>query len=352
VRVLVAGDWFLKVMAGQARGLSRRGPEVMLLCRDHAEEFGGDQGERRRLLDLARSEGVEVEELPGKRFGPGMAGASRRARAVVERFGPEVVSAHENGDPRLLAAVRGRPILLTVHDPVPHPGHPRPPWPERATAALWLRSASAVAVHGRALADELRPKVPATPLYVVKHGIDVRDAPFPLPSRPTILMFGRMEAYKGVDVLLEAMRHVWAQRPDVRLLLAGRGPAVAVVPRDDRIDLRDRYIPERDLDPLFAEATVGVLPYTQASQSGAGLWMMAAGLPVVVSDVGALSEIVEDPEMIARPGDPRHLADRLLAALSHGLGDRERLLERVRGRFSWDAVADDYVALYRSVIGG
>ena len=56
------------------------------------------------------------------------------------------------------------------------------------------------------------------------------------------------------------------------------------------------------------------LPYTQASQSGVGVLAIAAGVPVVVSDLGALPELAYDPSFVFEAGNPRALAETIVAA--------------------------------------
>ena len=82
-----------------------------------------------------------------------------------------------------------------------------------------------------------------------------------------------------------------------------------LVPDDPRILLIPRYIPENEVDGLLAGASLVVLPYTQASQSGVGPLAIAAGVPVVVSDLGALPELAYDPSFVFEAGNPRALAD-------------------------------------------
>ena len=63
MRVALACDWFLKYASTQTAALARAGAEVMLLCRDHALEFGGDEAERRLALEHAADAGVRIVEL-------------------------------------------------------------------------------------------------------------------------------------------------------------------------------------------------------------------------------------------------------------------------------------------------
>ena len=100
-----------------------------------------------------------------------------------------------------------------------------------------------------------------------------RSEPLPRPESPSVLLFGRLEQYKGVEVLVEAMRLVWTRRPDVTLVVAGAGEAARLVPDDPRISLIPRYIPESEVD----DAARGSLPcerfrIPRRARAGSGSW--------------------------------------------------------------------------------
>jgi glycosyltransferase involved in cell wall biosynthesis len=142
-----------------------------------------------------------------------------------------------------------------------------------------------------------------------------------------------------VEVLVEATRLVWEQRPDVRLVVAGTGPAARHVPEDPRALLIPRYITESEVDDLFAEASLVVLPYTQASQSGVGVLAIAAGVPVVVSKLGALPELACEPSFTVEAGNPGALAATIIRHLDDGPEVRRAVLRHARSYFSWDHAA-------------
>ncbi len=152
-----------------------------------------------------------------------------------------------------------------------------------------------------------------TPIVVIPHGTTPRAEPREPPTSASVLLFGRLEQYKGVEVLAAAMPLVWERRPEVRFVVAGAGEAARLVPADPRVSLRARYIAEDEVGTLLAEATLVALPYTQASQSGVGLLAIADGVPVVVSDLGALPELAYDRSFVAAPGDPVALAEAIVA---------------------------------------
>ena len=184
---------------------------------------------------------------------------------------------------------------------------------------------------------------------IIPLGLDPRDTPFERPAQPSVLLFGRLRRYKGLQTLLNAMGIVWESRPDVRLIISGDGPEAAAVPDHPRIDFRPGYVPEQELDRLFAEASLVVLPYTQASQSGIGGLALARGIPVIVSDVGSLPDLAVDATFVVPAGSSEALARAVLAHIDHGVASRQETLDLARERFSWDAVASTSLSLYESV---
>ncbi len=149
MRVALACDWFLKYAAAQAAGLSRAGAEVLLLCRDHAGEFGGDEDERQGALRGARDAGVSVIEAPGRLWDPAAIPVLLRRRREITRWRPQIVHVHDRVDPRAIAlfprtpASRG-PRKAACRSPSSPPNSPA--WsrhtsstsaPARASPAAW-----------------------------------------------------------------------------------------------------------------------------------------------------------------------------------------------------------------------
>jgi glycosyltransferase involved in cell wall biosynthesis len=257
-----------------------------------------------------------------------------------------VLHLHDNHDPRLLALARRYRSVLTVHDPRPHLGAPPQGAIRRALAAAGRDAADGLVVHG----ERLRPLVSLgprpRPVLVVGHGTTVRAAPLPVPDEPCLLLFGRLEAYKGVGVLAAAMTHVWRRRPEVRLLVAGNGPAAAALPDDPRVELRSGYVPERAVEPLLGRASLIVLPYLEASQSGVAALAAGYGVPAVVTDVGALADVVADPSFVVAPGDPQAFAAAVLAHIDHDLATRRAVLEAARSSLAWGEVGRRTISFY------
>lgn len=355
-RILLAADFHLKYAAGLARGLADAGARSVLLTRDHAQEFGGDAEEMRFALDDRLGGRVPLWTLTGRvREASALSGVAR-LRSRRRAFAPDVVHVQEGmaNDVRLVVAAGARPgrYAITVHDVELHPGDARPSRILLEADRRLARHAGLVFVHAEALVDDLRRwSGTRAPVEVVPHGAHVPPAA-PLPERPTVLAFGRMSAYKGIDVLLAAAPRLWDRVPDARIVISGEGelpsdPAL----EDPRVDVRNEHVPEREIPGLFADCTCAVLPYIEASQSGVGSRAKGFGRGLVVSDVGGLPELAAGGAgLVVPPGDPSALAD----ALASVLGDREtaeQLGAAARATLvdeaSWDRVAERTLDAYR-----
>lgn len=353
LRVLLACDWFVKYAAGLAGGLLEAGCEVGLLTRDHDLEFGGEPGAMRDFLRSSTAAGAVHFALSGRVRDPRGLLETARLRRTLGRWNADVVHVQDSlaNDLRLgLAAhMRGGRYALTVHDPVPHPGDAAPARGVRSRRRRMRRRAGLVFVHSRELANELAATGEVTaPIDVVPHGV---GAPVgaPLPSQPSLLFFGRISRYKGLDVLLDAMPRVWSARSEVTLTVAGEG-ALPEHPllSDPRISLRHGHVPESEVPGLFAACTCLVLPYRQASQSGVGSLAREHGRAVIATRVGGLPELVTpDWGRLVPSEDPPALAAAILELVqTPGLAD-ELGRAATTAAAGWETVAVETIAAYR-----
>jgi glycosyltransferase involved in cell wall biosynthesis len=355
LRVWLACDWFVKYTAGLARGLADVGCEVDLLTRDHDQEFGDAPGAMRSFVAATVEGQVDHLELGGRVRSRSGAGRMVRLGRARRRWDPDVVHIQDSvaNDMRLALASgvpRGR-YAITVHDPVPHPGDSVSPRPIRLLRRQLRRRASLVIVHSQALAEELAETGDVlAPIEVVPHGAG--EAAFVPPPPDSLLFFGRMSYYKGLDVLLDAMTSVWEARPGVRLTVAGEGEIPAHDALDDsRVTVRREHVAEEELPGLFGAASCLVLPYRQASQSGVGSLAMQHGRAVVASAVGGLPELV-GPEWgrLVAPENPAALAEAILELLgTPGLAEEmgRNAAAAVAAEIGWKSVAERTVDCYR-----
>ena len=254
-----------------------------------------------------------------------------RILRLVRAVRPDVV--HFLGDSVVwlvlgLPALRRLPLVVTVHDVHYHPGDVQSRTVPMATVRLLRRAADALIVHGPDLRAELlatgvRPRAGA---HVISHPVLDRHrrlaeyaglARSASAGAPRILFFGRMMAYKGLGLLVEASDRVAASCPDARFVVAGRGPDLDRWRRQLAVrpwfEVRERDIPDLEVAQLFLDADLVVLPYLEASQSGVAALAAGFGRPVVATAVGELGVLVKATNMgPVVPPEATALADAII----------------------------------------
>jgi glycosyltransferase involved in cell wall biosynthesis len=355
-RILLACDWLLKYAAGLGQGLREAGADVALLTRDHGLEYGGDAEEMR--ADLRARLGADaplwlvsgrIRDLDGLR-------QLARIRSEVRAFGPDLTHFQQATmvDPRLFMAAGRRPghYAVTLHDPSVHPGDHQPSKVFHTLEGMMFLGSGVSFTHGRALDEEAKPKWwYRAPMEIIPHGVDVLQ-PAPLPAVPTLLFFGRISHYKGLDVLLEALPKVWESAPATRLVIAGHGeiPASDVL-ADARVVVHNEHVPESVVADLYNEATAVVLPYRQASQSGVGSLAKSYGRASVVTNEGGLPELVADGSGIVVPSeDVGALANALIEVVTEpgrAAAMGAAASASAQAEFSWKAVGQATLDAYR-----
>ena len=184
------------------------------------------------------------------------------------------------------------------------------------------------------------------------------------PANRYVLFFGLIRDYKGLDLLLDA----WAQlrragRTEGRRLIVAGGVYTALEPYlnriadnglQDEVLLHDRFIPDDDVKYYFSAADFVVQPYKTATQSGVTQIAYQFCVPMVVTKVGGLAEIVPDgrvgyvceptPEGVAGAIERMYEGDTLQRF-------RENCVEE-RRRFSWEEMCSRITELYGLVASG
>ncbi len=299
-------DWFFPYAAGVANALADEA-QVAMVTRDHGLEIGATHDAiraKQALLD----DRVRLLIIRGRQRDLSSMSDVARVRSRFGRVPPDVLHVQDHADWRLYALDRTFPrvpTLVTIHDVVFHAGEKHredASLPIRRYVGRSVRShAGAYVVHGRGLAGlvETQDWYRGQDIHIIPHGrLPYATSCAPLPARPTILFFGRLEFYKGLDVLVEAAEIAAQQVPHLRVIVAGHGPDAsrcqALVRSPALFDWRLGFVPHEETASLFAEASVVVLPYRDASQSGVVPMAFANGRPVIATDVGSLSEAVHD----------------------------------------------------------
>ncbi len=295
---------------------------------------------------------------------------------LIRRFRPDVVHLQEAAGPRrgaFLACIAAllRPsalVVLTVHDPVPHGGRDA----GAARRAAWSRNlvrrlANMLVVHGAYCTNLLQQDLlqqdraawrrPPPQVVQSEHGLILEPAAVrpPQPGPLRLYFFGRMEAYKGVEVLLQAAELLHQQGLGFKLLIAGQGPEL------DRLQDRFRRLPEVEVQAGFAAPTAVIdaiqqadcvlLPYLSATQSGVLAAAFAGRRFVIASAAGGIPDVVGHLRngLLVPPGDPGALAA-AIRAVAEDAGLRARLrqgaAETAQGQLDWDRIGRELQAAF------
>ncbi len=252
----------------------------------------------------------------------------------------------------------------------------------RLTLRIQYRLADHIFVHTENMKRELMEEfdVKASRVTVIPFGInnsvpntgltpaEARQRVGIREGERTILFFGRIKPYKGLEYLIAAFRQILGRGEDYRLIIAGRPfdcerywAAIRESIREDvrsgRILFRADFIPDDETELYFKAADVLVLPYKDIFQSGVLFLGYSFGLPVLAADVGSLKvEIVEGKTgFVFRPEDPVDLArviERYFASdLYRELNNRrQEICDYATERYSWEVVGEMTMSVYAGLL--
>ncbi len=271
---------------------------------------------------------------------------------------------------------RGLATVMTVHD-LTLLEHPE--WHERSKAAYFGRMIPAavaratacicVSAHTARRLDELVPPPAGTgrDVTVIPHGVDhARFRPLdPGTDRavldrigvrpPYVAFLGTIEPRKDVPSAVAAFARTAADRPDLRLVLAGGSGwdggavqrAISASGVAHRI-VRTGYVPDDAVPALLRQAGAVLYPSLEEGFGLPALEALACGAPVVTTAGSAIEEFVGDAALLVPPGDTDALAraldralDPVVAAILTARGPRQA------APYTWEAVADAHLEVYR-----
>jgi len=374
----------------RAGGVGRPAVKILLVCPYDWEAPGGVQVHVRQLAAELRERGHRAIVLaPGSRtssddgvrivglpvrvpYGGTVApisfspGSWKRIRSAMRAFDPDVIHVHEPLTPStsmLAVLAASAPVVATFHA-----------YLERSRlmelAGPVLRQVSrridaAIAVSDAAASFVQR--VAHVPLEIVPNGVDVRAFARPgppiegLPVGRKILWVNRLDPQKGFEVMVRAFEMLASELEDVRLLVAGDGRDRVVVrslpPSVRSRILRLGSVPHAELPRYHAAADVFASPAVGQESFGIVLVeAMAAGVPVVATDIPGYREVVRDgvDGLLVPPNDATALASAIRRVLSEpDLASALASAGRTRAEtYSWDAVVPRLEAVYDRVLAG
>lgn len=249
---------------------------------------------------------------------------------------------------------RGLPVIYLIHNVLPHEERV---W-DRGLARLALSRGTGFLVHTErekervlGLLPGAKVRISPIPIYdgLAQPALDKTEARrllnLPL-ERPLLLAFGIVRPYKGLSVLLDALGKLHEGGQDFLLLIAGEFwddkrkylRQIEQLGLASHVRIEDRYLPDEEVNRIFAAADVLVAPYTGGTQSAVASWGLSAGLPLIVSDKVAegIHERHRHLVTITPAGDHLKLAEAIVHYLK-GQPQTE-LSENVREVSGWDGL--------------
>jgi D-inositol-3-phosphate glycosyltransferase len=274
-------------------------------------------------------------------------------------------------------------IILTAHNINRDKRDSKDTFLNRFTLGFQYRLADCIFVHTEDMQRELTEQfgVPASKVRVIPFGINnqipnTNITPSEAKGRlgirradKTVLFFGKIRPYKGLEYLVSAFLRLAEEVEDYRMIIAGRPgrgcenywdeiqKRVSRYVQEGRILVRADFIPDEEVEVYFKAADCLVLPYRNIYQSGVLFLGYNFGLPALTADVGSLKqEIIEGKTgFVFKPEDPTELAEAIERYFASDLyKDLTRRREEIRsfaaGRHSWEMVGKTTINIYTSLL--
>ena len=289
-------------------------------------------------------------------------GSTKRLIKLAQDWPADIVhfqwSVLPAADLRAIRKLRDRaPVVLTVHDTTPFNGNPTSKLQVVGFPQV-LAEVDHVIVHtSRGQAALIEAGCPQDKLSVIPHGpftLDLSAAKAPKKRDPrwTCVLFGRLQDYKGVDVLIDALASLPPEARDtLRIIIAGEPfcdltqPQAKAERANLNVDWRLGWLSDAQMADLMLEADTLLFPYRRIEASGVYYLTKGLGKWIIASDLGAFGdEVTPDMGQLVPPGDAPALAQ----ALSQSVGKTP-----AKGALGtdWPEIGQRTAALYKRLAG-
>jgi D-inositol-3-phosphate glycosyltransferase len=276
----------------------------------------------------------------------------------------------------------GKKVVLTVHNVNAGRRDAQDTSLNRFTLRIQYRLADHIFVHTEKMKLELiedfgaqSPRITVIPFGINNAVPNTRLTPAEARQRlgiaqdeKTVLFFGRITPYKGLEYLIAAFRQISARCARYRLIIAGRVDRcekywtpirenILEEVQRGRVLLRDEFIPDKETEVYLKAADTLVLPYKDIYQSGVLFLGHSFGLPVLGADVGSLrDDIVEGKTgFLFRPEDSAELAKTIERYFASDLyadlnNRRQSIRDYAVERHSWEVVSGMTMKVYTELL--
>ena len=259
----------------------------------------------------------------------------------------------------------GCKVLAILDNVIPHEKH----WFDAPLTRYFLKGADGFITLCDSVAGELKAFLPDARYEVHPHPLYSHFGdPLPReeaaaalgidPGKKTLLFFGLIREYKGLDILLEAFRGLGKE---YQLIVAGEPygsferyqKIIDSLEGKDRIFLFPKYIKDSEVKKYFSAADVVVLPYRSATQSGISSISYHFEVPMITTSVGGLKEMIGDrgTGIVTSGVNPEEIRKEILRYFSDP-SIRPACVEAIREekkRLGWQSFADSLTAFAKTL---
>lgn len=239
---------------------------------------------------------------------------------------------------------------------------------------IWSES-SAVVANSEGLKELALESSPSQDISVINNGINISDFKpdnnfinnnfinnntnnhtYKRSKKLKIVCISRLIERKGINFLLEAIKKL--KNKNIKLILVGKGKQENELQKlakyleiTDRVEFKG-YVDHDDISDIYQESDLFVLPSFNEGMSNALLEAMASGLPVISTDTGGTSELIDGNGILIQKGS----SDEIARAISKVMYDPETLMHmgfksrEIAKTMSWEAVAEEYRRLFTEIV--
>lgn len=249
--------------------------------------------------------------------------------------------------------------LNYCHDPIPHSGVTKKDAEENKKI---INAAEYIVVLTESFIPVIEKKYGRTRNEIIlsRHGTmhysqkkEIKKPTYNPDLPINFLFFGRIDPYKGIDLLIKSFYNICKAGFIAKLTIAGKGDLnryVDKIKSNNQIKVINRYILDTEIDELFrVDNTVLIIPYKDATQSGVVSIAYEYMVPIIASDTGGLREQLMDGNagVLIPPNSVSALQDimiRFITDTSYYIEGVEKVY-KYKAFFDWNTIAKDLIKL-------
>lgn len=372
---LLTGGHDISYVYGLATTLSARGIDVHVVGGDHVDHVAFHTSDRITFVHIG---GIKSNVGSGSKLFQLSAYYLRlltyvtfRSQKIIHILWNSKAEYFDRTLLMLYFKILGKEIVLTAHNVNRAKRDSCDSILNRLTLKIQYRMTDRIFVHTERMKGELVEEFSVSPnrINVIPFGMNILVPDTNLtsgqaksrlriqPEERTILFYGRIVPYKGLECLVEAFDHLAIRDAGIRLIIAGEPMkgyedyierirrAIEGNEGSRRILSRFEFIPDDETELYFKAADVLALPYKNIFESGVLFLAYRFGLPVIASDVGSFGEelTMGRAGLVFESGNSTALADTLEAFFKgefykDAANHRRRIQAYSKSRHSWQTV--------------